>query len=418
MRRRFYLTLGLLVLLASAPVLAQETLVGHFAGQPGGKNSGSGAMTLKGWALADSGIRQVVIRVDGIDIGAAIYGKPRPDVEELFPGFPDSEAGGFGYRLNTTRFTNGKHQVSAKAISFDGTVRVLTPTIEMELINNTSILTPFGAILNPQRNTEVYGSCDPLNPRRRLTAIEGWVLDLGMETNDAGVGYVELMIDNALPAGDGFNTRAHCTWVASAGGFTSCYGLFTPAIERLYPFARDAPNAGFRFVVDVGDLIRSGYSQGHHTFGIRAGDVSNQFADVDEWGVTFRCIEDINEGSYGRIESPRKGLTYSGQINVQGWAVDWEQVDRVRILIDGVFVGFADYGEEDGIFETRPGVFSQYWSYPNVFAPVWRLPGGYDSTQLSDGFAHQMQVRVIDKEGDQTLIGEVSFWVNNVFDND
>lgn len=416
MRRRFYLTLGLLILLAGTPVLA-ETVIGHLGGQPGGKNSGSGAITIKGWALADSGIKRVVIQVDGIDIGGANYGKPRPGVESLYPDFPDSEAAGYGYRLNSTLFGNGLHEVSAKAISNDGTVRILSPKIEMQFLNNTSILTPFGAILNPERNVNVYGTCDEANPRRRLTAIEGWVLDLGVETNDAGVGYVELMIDNQLPAGDGYNTRANCTWNASAGGFTSCYGLFTPAIEKLYPFARDAPNAGFRFVVDVGELIRTGYSEGHHTFGIRAGDVSNQVADIDEWGVTFRCIEDVNEGSYGRIESPREGLIYSGTMNVQGWAVDWEQVDRVRILIDGVSIGFADYGEEEGIYETRPGVFSQYWNYPNVFAPVWRLPGGYDTTELADGVVHQMQVRVVDKEGDQTLIGEVTFFVNNSSDN-
>lgn len=416
MRRRFYLTLGLLVLLAGTPVLADNVL-GHFRGQPGDKNSGTGALTLTGWALADSGIKLVVIQVDGHDIGAALYGKPRPDVEDLYPNYPDSAAAGFGYRLNSTLFQNGKHKVSAKAISFDGTVRVLSPKIEIEFLNNTSILLPFGAILSPQRNANIYGTCIQANPRRRLMAIEGWALDLGVETNDAGVGWVELMIDNQLVAGDGYNTRANCTWDASSGGFRNCYGLFTPSIERLYPFARDAPNAGFRFVIDVGELINGGYSEGHHTIGIRAGDVSNQREDIDEFGVNFFCIEDINEGSYGRIESPRAGQIYSGTINVQGWAVDWEQVDRVRVLVDGEFAGFADYGEEDGIYETRPGVFSQYWNFPDVFAPVWRLPGGYDTTQLADGIAHQMQVRVIDKEGASTLIGEVNFFVNNSFDN-
>jgi hypothetical protein len=418
MKRCFFVAFGLLVLLAATPAWSEE-IQGVFGGQLGGQTSATGAALVKGWAVAESGVWQVVIQVEGTgastvdkhDVGNGNYGKSRPDIEVLYPGFPDSEAAGFSYILNTTNYANGQYKVSAKVITLDGTVAQLSSkTIEFN--NNTSILVPFGRILNPQRSADLFGTCDPANPRQRLVAIEGWVLDLGDEINDAGVGYVELMIDNAGPVA---NTRSGCRWDAAAGGFTSCYGLVTPAIERNYPFARDAQHAGFRFVIDVGQLIQFGYSQGHHTLGIRAGDVSNQVADVDEWSVFFRCIEDVNEGSYGRIESPRAGRTYSGNITVQGWAIDWEEVDFVRLRVDGTPIGTADYGEEDGIFDTRPGVFSQYYNYPNVLAPVWRLANGFDTTQISDGL-HQLQLIVIDKEGDSTLVGEVTFRVNNSID--
>ena len=409
MRRHWWVSFALLAWIATVPLSAQETILGFFEGQPGSVNAGTGALTLKGWALADSGVSQVIIQVDGRDVGQALYGKRRPGVERKFPGFPDSARPGFTFRLNSPRYRNGLHSVSAKVITHDGNVEVLRKTRQIQFNNNTTILVPFGDITTPQRNAEVFGTCNPFDPRRRLVPVEGWALDLGVETNDAGIGWVELMVDNQ----PFFNTRTGCRFILEAGGLTNCYGLPRFGIERLYPFAKDAPNAGFRFVLDIGAMISTlGYTEGQHLLTIRAGDTSNQVADIDEIGVVFRCIEGIpNEGAFGTIELPRQAAILSGDMRVQGWALDAEGVDKVRILIDGELVGEADYGAEDGIYDTRPGVFSRYLGFPDVAAPVFRL-SNVDTTQLSDG-GHQLQVVVIDDEGDSTLIGEVTFSVNN-----
>ncbi|MCP4247961.1 MAG: hypothetical protein GY778_13015, partial [bacterium] len=260
---------------------------------------------------------QVVIQVDGVDIGAAVFGRSRPGVERDYPGYPDSAAAGFGYRLNSTIFANGLHTVSAKVVTNAGKVTKIPGAKEFLFTNNTTILVPFGAVTEPHRNAQIFGTCDPNDPRRRLTAIEGWALDLGVETNDAGIGYVELLIDNQ----DFSNSRTGCRFILGAGGFTNCYGLFNPAIERLYPFALDAPNAGFRFVLDVGAMISNGgYVECHHSVPSRSGAFSNQIADVDEIPVVFRCVEGLpNEGSVGKIERPRPGVIYSGNMPVGGW---------------------------------------------------------------------------------------------------
>lgn len=398
--------------LLAVPVAAQETIRGNFEGEVNGHDTGTGALTLSGWAVADSGVRQVIIQVDGEDVGAALYGTRRPDVARVNPGFPDSQAAGFGFRLDSTRYVNGRHTVSAKVISHSGNELRLAGKV-IRFNNNTTLLVPFGSINQPRRNAEVFGTCDPLDPRRRLTPVTGWVLDLGVEINDAGVGYVELMIDNQ----PFFNTRTGCRFIFDAGGFTNCYGLFRPDIERLYPFAKDAPTAGFRFVLDIGFLISNlNYVEGSHLLTIRAGDISNQIADVDEIPVVFRCIEGLpNEGSFGKIESPRRDVVYSGDLLIQGWALDAEGIDRVRILIDGDFVGLARYGVEDGIFDTRPAVFSQYLGFPDAEAPVFRLVPDFDTTKLSDGL-HRLDVIVKDVEGDRTLIGNVKFRVDNSVD--
>ena len=68
----------------------------------------------------------------------------------------------------------------------------------------------------------------------------------------------------------------------------------------------------------------------------------------------------------------------------------------------------AAYGTGLG---TRPAVLEQFPGFPNSGAPVWRL-ADFDTTTLSEGL-HQLQVQVTDVLGDETIIGDVTFWVNN-----
>lgn len=407
MRRRGLFILSVLALLATFPATAQETVDGFFEGISGGFNSGSGAITLTGWAVADSGIRQVVIQVDGVDIGQAIYGLPRPTVTDAVPGFPDSSFPGFGYRLNSTDFLNGQHEVSAKVFTNAGEVVVLNGTRNLNFNNNTHILVPFGDINHPQRNAQLFGTCpfDPFPSPRRYSIVEGWALDLGVEIGDTGVAWVELLVDGSI-VGD---SRTTCRFNPISGGLTDCYGLPRPDIERLYPFALDAPSSGFRFALDVGALIDFGFSRGAHVLTIRVGDITSQHANVAEIPVGFYCAGDLgNEGSFGRIESPRAGRAYEGDILFQGWALDGEGVERITVRIDGEFVGNAAFG-----VDSRPVVAARYPGYPDTDAPVWRL--FYDSTQLSDGF-HQVQIVVIDIFDQRTQIAEVDFFVDNVVD--
>lgn len=398
-------TLGVLLLLA-VPASGQETVEGFFEGTVDGFNSGTGAITLTGWALADSGIRQVIVQVDGVDIGRAVYGLFRPDVAAAFPGFPGSDSAGFGYNLNSTDYSNGLHQVSIKVVTNAGRTVVIDGTRQINFTNTTHLLVPFGAIDVPQRNAQLVGDCNRLPDQPgRLSVVEGWVLDLGVEIGDTGVSWVELMVDGAIVA----STKVSCTFDPAAGGLTNCYGLPRSDIERLYPFALDAPNSGFRFALDVGRLIDLGFSRGHHVLTIRSGDISTREANVDEIPVTFFCSTDLgNESSFGRIESPRIGRAYAGDVLFQGWALDAEGVDHVNVLIDGEFIAHAEFG-----VGSRPSVASRYPGYPDTAAPVWRLL--VDTTQLPDGF-RQVEIRVVDDEDQVTGIGEVTFFVDNVRD--
>lgn len=409
MRARRLLSLALLAmvlpaLIGAAPTMAQEQTLGFFEGQIGGGNAGSGAIAVRGWALADSGVKKVVIRVDGEDFGQAVYARARPDVQDEHPGFPDSPAAGFAFRLNSTRFENGLHTVAVRVFTNAGKIFDLPQEYTYQFNNNPALNKPFGAINHPAQNATLFGTCDLRDPRRRYAVIDGWALDLGVQASDAGINSVELVLDGS-PIAD---TRVSCTFLHDAGGLTNCYGLPRFDIERLYPFAINAPNAGFRFAIDVGVLVNFGWVRGSHTLKIRADDRSNQIDDIDEVQVVFACIEDLpNEPSFGEIERPRSGRTYQGNVPVRGWALDWEGVRQVHVLVDGIEVDRADFGVGG-----RPNVANQYPGFPDSVAPAFRLRPNLDGTQYSDG-PHQLQVRVVDDEGDSTLIGEVVFNVDN-----
>lgn len=401
--KRSIFTLGFAaaLLVASAGPAYADLPFGSFGGQQGGGNGAAGVIGLFGWALDDDGIQAVDVYVDGVIAGRAQYGRGRPGVGELYPGFPDSSTAGWSMRLDTTRYANGLHTVTPQAISNTGE-RVWLNSLVFETLNTTHNLVPFGGIDVPLPNTELYGTCDPdQNVGRRLNVIAGYALDVGIEIGDTGVGYVELLIDGAIYA----NTRLDCRYIPSAGGLTDCYGLRRLDIERAYPSVRDAPHSGFRFVIDIGRLLEVGFVPGFHTLSIRSGDVNANSAEIAEVPVTFLCDEFIpNEGAFGKIDLPVDGLQFAGTVAFTGWALDWEGVSQVQIFVDGDLEGDAVYGLP------RPQVTSTYPGYPDADFPGWSY--SLATTGLSNG-NHQMQVVVIDELGASTLVGERSFTVAN-----
>src|SRR6185436_11267897 len=217
--RSFLVALGAIAL--SIAPLGAATPFGQFGGQVGGGNAGDGQMAITGWALDDDGVLAVDILVDGVVIGRTNYGRARPGVAVRFPGYPDSAAAGFAYELDTTRFLNGQHTITPRVKSRAGEV-VFLPSRSFTFINVEHNLAPFGGIEFPQQHAELRGNCDLNSPNRRFAVISGYALDAGVQDDDSGIGYVQLLIDRA-PAYDvlyntnvvrGFDTSLDCHYSA------------------------------------------------------------------------------------------------------------------------------------------------------------------------------------------------------------
>lgn len=399
MKRKITLVLAV-ALTISAPAWAARPF-GSFGGKVGGGNGGAGMLPLHGWALDDDGIEAVDILVDGVVDGRANYGRTRPQVTEKFPGYPDSARPGWVYQLDTTHYLNGLHTITPRIKSKTGEV-VSLKSQRFQFGNLTHALDPFGQIEFPKHQDEMRGRCDLADPNRRYSVLAGYALDTGVQVQDTGVGYVELLLDGTIYA----NSNRDCFFADETGGLTNCYGLRRMDLVPIFPHLKDAPHSGFRFVLDVGFLVTAlGYSPGSHRLTIRAGDLFEQISTVDEIVVTFTCDEFVdNEESIGDIGQPQDGQLFSGIMRVNGWALDWEGVQRIEIIVDGVGVGFATHGL------TRPTVTSAYPGYPESAAPGWEH--SFDTTRFSNG-EHYLEVIVTDDLGNTTYIGRRRFVIAN-----
>ncbi len=396
--------LGMFCGLLLAPPAMAALPFGFLGGITGGGTSGGGFVPINGWCLDDDGVEAVDIYVDGEIASRAIYGTRRPDVQRVFPGLPNSANAGFALQLNTSRLPNGTHTVEARCISNSGESRFL-PGKVLEFTNNTHTLVPFGRIDFPARNAQIFGDCSLAEVPRRYSIVEGWALDLGVEIGDEGVSYVELLIDGSIFA----NTRRDCHFNQDAGGLTDCLGFVRRDIEKKFPGAKDSPNAGWRFAMDVGALIDFGFTRGFHVLTARVGDISGQFSNIFEIPVVFLCDDDIdNQGAFGQVGRPRNGEVHAGTIEIVGWTLDWEGVHEIDVHVDGESVGFAIHDQ------ARPLVRRRYPGFPNSVLPGFRLL--LDTTQFSNG-RHQLQIFVTDNvlppSAGVTLIGERTFHIDN-----
>ena len=400
MKRKVILSAVAAVLLASVPAWAAPPF-GSFGGIVGGGNAGAGLIPLHGWALDDNGVLVVDVLVDGVLAGRAFYGRARAGVTSKFPGYPDSAAPGFAFELDTTHYLNGLHTVTVRVKSKAGEVTNL-PSRTFEFNNVEHNLEPFGRIEFPKPQAELRGKCNLANPNRRFSVVSGYALDAGTTSDDYGIGYVELLIDRAVRA----KTQLDCHFSPLEGGYADCYGLRRLDIERVYPGLKDSPHSGFRFVLDVGFLMAIGYTPGSHTLTIRAADHANQVRNIQEIPVTFSCDEDgANENSFGDIDLPRNGLLYHDTIQVTGWALDWEGISSIKILVDGFLQGFATLGI------SRPEITSNFLGFPESAAPGWRF--NLNTLNFSNG-EHFIDVIVVDDFGVETYIGKRRFVINNV----
>jgi hypothetical protein len=426
MRRHVVILLALVTALAAAipavPALAVASpqVFGSFDGRAGGGNAeGAGILYLVGWALSSDGIAAVDILVDGVIDGRAAYGRSRPGVTAHFPGYPDSQYPAWAYGLDTTHYLNGQHSIVARLRTKGGATLDL-PKKTFQFINAPQNLLPFGAIDFPNKDAELFGTCgvepdtDPTSLRdfgqislltpRRYNVVSGYVVDPGAaaEVDGDGVGYVELLVDGAIL----YNSVTDCFYSRTTGGLTNCLGVFRPDVAINYPTLKDSVHGGFRFVLDLSQLMNLGlYTPGHHTLSLRAGDHSGTTVNIAKIPVTFSCDDFIdNDASFGFIDIPPNGLTYGGQIYLTGWALDFQGVAAVTIYSDGKVYGSAARGLP------RPGVSTLYPGFPDSFLPGWIF--GLDTTKLSNG-VHFIQAVSTDLLGVDTVIGERSFTIRN-----
>jgi len=80
---------------------------------PKGDSLVSGVVAVSGWVFDDDSVAGLTVKVDGQVVGTASLGRPRPDVDHMFPGL-DPRAG-FLLTFDTRRLGDGLHTIEIVA---------------------------------------------------------------------------------------------------------------------------------------------------------------------------------------------------------------------------------------------------------------------------------------------------------------
>lgn len=370
----------------------------------------NGSFPVAGWVVDVDGLERVDVLVDSTVVQGAVHGSVRPDVGNSMPDFPSANFSGFLAQIDSTRFIDGVHTLTVRAVDKKGMSRTIGRRT-IQIFNSENNLRPFGSLDQPQRDAKLWGNCNlgappispPINPNVPITPIRGWALDLGTREDTGRVAYTELMIDGVV-----WGSSNDCHFNANFGTHIYCYGLPRPDVAKYYPTHPDALLSGFFFPIDIGALVNLGLREGPHTIKIRVGDQEQTFADIPNTSgvpVFFSCIQGTFFNPIGYIDVPRNFDYVSGITTFLGWAMDdsVRAVAAVEIMIDGQVAGLAEYGF------LRTDVLAAYPTYLQDRVG-WRF--NMDTTQLSDG-RHRMTVTAISSQGSRALIGSVDFYTDN-----
>lgn len=380
----------------------------------------SGVLPVVGWALDDSRVDHIDVYVDGLVERQAVTGIPRPDAAAAYPDDPDAITSGFILNVDSTRLANGVHVISAKAVDDQGQQGLLGVRT-IQVFGNAPGLPPFGDVEQPLANSTWFGNCaaapigfpsgggGQIIDSHYLMRVLGWTLDTGFPADRGGVSEVRLEIDGVQLE----NSRIDCRREPALNyALIDCYGYYRPDIEMLYPGFPQAPNSGFYFLVDVGYLLQSGFTEGAHILSVKAWDKAETWALLKDVPIVMECASATsNPPPLAYVEDPTNYELISGVFPVLGWALDLDAVARVRIKIDGVVqvdaVTKKDYAEY-GLASSDLAVIYPY--YPQNYSARFRFY--LDTTALSNS-EHDLTIEVQDGQASRRAAATRRILVDN-----
>lgn len=389
----------------------------------------SGAYPVTGWVIDDQGIRlttddlgnpraDIEVLVDGRVVGQSLYKLPRPDVANDHPDVPAAFLSGFEMNLDTTRFTNGMHDISVRAWDIMGKSRVLG-TRRVMIDNHYATLEPFGRIDWPMPNAHIYstscvGGLPPsgleYEPGNRVEWVSGWVVDQNDQQRFEGVKYVELLLDGALLK----STSRDCEYLDAFLMDVNCYGKMRPDILLKYPqFSADAKYSGYFFAVDVDYLLSIGIHKGLHYLAIRVGtqDPTRPAVIIDQIPVILECPEWGGFPSYGELETPVWMQDMQDTELVEGWVIEPDNLRRLNFYVDGILDGFLEVPSPN-LFIERTDLNERYPFMPFNLIRFSGFRYDLDTSKYVDGL-HQLVIETVDQ------LGQRNYWVQRAvtFDN-
>ncbi|MHC1682356.1 MAG: Ig-like domain-containing protein [Clostridiaceae bacterium] len=250
-------------------------------------------VSVSGWALNASGIKDVKIYVDGAYKGTATYGHSRPDVSKIYPGYSDGNKSGFSYNIDVNSISSGKHRISVYANGKNGTSQYLETYISVtKKVSRMNIDSPK---ISDITSTTFY--------------ISGWSL------NPSGIKAVQVYINGKF-----INNAKH--------------GLLRNDVNTVFPGYPNGNLSGFSGYVNVTNL-----PPGKHKFTIVSigNDGSKQAIDK-----TYNIVK---KPAILNIDTPTNNYSSTERdLTVSGWALNASGIKAIQYYINNQLVGTSKTG--------------------------------------------------------------------------
>jgi len=305
---------------SSMPTTAPQPPFGSLDA-PSNNTTATGALAMGGWALDDLGVVRVEIYrncAGAIDTGrgVCVAAKPgeaadkvyvgiasfvagsRPDVQQVYPNYPNANRAGWGYLMLTLGFPDlqnnktsggqGTFQIYAYAVDYEGAKTALGQrTI---ILDNLHATTPFGTIDTPEQGGSIPGTGAYSNPNAYPNF--GWAL------TQAGK-CIDINDPNAYQV---FVDGVRKTLVRNTNWFP---GLQRDDITASFPGLCNTNNAVAAFMFDAGSPP---LSNGIHTIGWVVTDTAGKQSGI---GTRFFDLTSGGGGSAANLQSADLGGTGS-----------------------------------------------------------------------------------------------------------
>ena len=181
-------------------------------------------ITVSGWTLNRTGIKNVNIYVDSVLNGSTNTGILRTDVGQSYNKYIDALNSGYSYSIDVNYISPGFHNITVESVGKDGSVVKQDRTIQVIKRDMTA------CIDSPVVGYTIKGS---------NVSVSGWIL------SDTSVKQINVMMDGVLKGNADIN-------------------LPRPDVDNAYPGYRAGINSGFSYTMDTSTLGIGGHTVSIH----------------------------------------------------------------------------------------------------------------------------------------------------------
>lgn len=275
-------------------------------------------LTVRGWAINPSGVKEVKVYIDGVLKGQAALGLSRPDIASIYKeSYPNTSTCGYKLDVDISQLSAGSKTVTVEQIGNDTTTLKQTKTVVVKTLQAVS------RIDEPSEGQNISGNS---------IKVRGWAI------SSTGVKEVKVYVDGKLKG-------------------TVNPNIARPDIKNAFSKYPGAETSGYELMVDLSDI-----AGGNKV--IRTEEIAND----NSVNVSQKNINVKKLSSLGRIDEPSEGQVVTGNsVKVRGWAIAPSGIKKVNIYLNGVLKGSVVPSN------SRTDIKNVFPNYPNAGTSGYEL---------------------------------------------